>query len=242
MGSVESYLLEKHIVVVDDEAALRDLVTSIFEQEGFSKVTTFASPLEALAYCRQAKANGETVDLFVLDVMMPVLDGFALLGEIRAIQGFQRTPALFLTAKDEPSDRIDGLGRGADDYIAKPFLPQELVLRMLAVLRRCYARESPSIDLGFCKVDLDTAEVERPDGTVMLTAKEHDILEVLAQNRGRIVTIDALSNACWGDSFGYENTLMAHVRRLREKIEEDPSNPTSLVTARGLGYKLNVRG
>ena len=154
-----------------------------------------------------------------------------------------RVPVVFLTAKDEPYHRVSGLSLGADDYIAKPFLPQELVLRIAAVLRRCYAEESPSLELDACRVNFATAEVERADGsTVLLTAKEHEILSVLARNAGRIVTIDALCEACWGTSFGYENSLMAHIRRLREKIEANPSKPASLVTARGLGYKLVKRG
>ena len=121
--------------------------------------------------------------------------------------------------------------------------PQELVLRIAAVLRRCYAAENPLLELAASRVNFATAEVERADGqTVPLTAKEHEILSVLARNAGRIVTIDALCEACWGTSFGYENSLMAHIRRLREKIEANPSKPASLVTARGLGYKLVKRG
>ena len=175
--------------------------------------------------------------------MMPGMDGFELLGRIRQLPAHTSTPALFLTAKDEPFDRVSGLTLGADDYIAKPFLPQELVLRIAAVLRRCYAADNPLLELAASRVNFATAEVERADGqTVPLTAKEHEILSVLARNAGRIVTIDSLCEACWGTSFGYVNSLMAHIRRLREKIEADPSAPVSLVTARGLGYKLVERG
>lgn len=188
-------------------------------------------------------ASESAYQLFVLDVMMPGMDGFELLGRIRQLPAHTSTPALFLTAKDEPFDRVSGLTLGADDYIAKPFLPQELVLRIAAVLRRCYAAENPLLELAASRVNFATAEVERADGqTVPLTAKEHEILSVLARNAGRIVTIDSLCEACWGTSFGYENSLMAHIRRLREKIEADPSAPVSLVTARGLGYKLVERG
>ncbi|NPD31354.1 response regulator transcription factor [Eggerthellaceae bacterium zg-1084] len=238
---VEPHLLSKHVVLVDDDPALREMVGAIFAQQGFRTVTAFAAPTDALAYCREARSRGEEVHLLVLDVMMPLMNGLDLLERIRLVPGMEKVPAVFLTARDEPYDRIQGLGLGADDYIAKPFLPQELMLRVLAVLRRCYAQESPELDLGFCTVSLDTAEVTRPDGVVALTAKERAILATLAQNRGRIVTIDSLSLACWGDSFGYENSLMAHVRRLREKIERDPSAPEALVTVRGLGYKLTLR-
>ena len=134
--------------------------------------------------------------------MMPGMDGFELLSRIRERPEHASTPALFLTAKDAPTDRVSGLALGADDYVAKPFLPQELVLRIAAVLRRCYAQESPLLELDASTVNFDTAEVLRTDGeTAVLTAKEHEILGVLARNIGRIVTIDALCEACWGTSF-----------------------------------------
>ena len=197
---------------------------------------------ENSASCGRA-ASESAYQLFVLDVMMPGMDGFELLTRLRERPAYARVPVVFLTAKDEPFDRVSGLSLGADDYIAKPFLPQELVLRATAVLRRCYAEESPLLELDACRVNLATAEVLRADGeTALLTAKEHEILSVLARNAGRIVTIDSLCEACWGTSFGYENSLMAHIRRLREKIEANPSKPASLVTARGLGYKLVKRG
>ena len=190
---------------------------------------------QGLAVCRTQRP-----DLAILDVMLPDGDGFSLLKQLRQ---FSEMPVLFLTARDEADDKLAGLGLGADDYIVKPFLPQELVLRIAAVLRRCYAAENPLLELAASRVNFATAEVERADGqTVPLTAKEHEILSVLARNAGRIVTIDSLCEACWGTSFGYENSLMAHIRRLREKIEADPSAPVSLVTARGLGYKLVKRG
>jgi DNA-binding response OmpR family regulator len=242
MSRNERHLLTKSIVLVDDEPELLHMVSEILTREGFESLHAFTSPTEALTFCRASAANSESIGLVILDVMMPEMDGNALLSYIRCIATLEHVPAIFLTAKDAPQDRIAGLGLGADDYIAKPFLPQELVLRIMAVLRRCYAEDDPTLDLGYCSVNFDTAEVTRPDGVVMLTAKEHDILRVLAQNRGRIVTIDALCQACWEDPFGYENTLMAHIHRLREKIEQDPAHPQALVTVKGLGYKLIAQG
>ena len=225
-GMVERHVRDKRILLVDDEAELAGMVAAILHGAGFSAVDRVGSGAEALtAIDARAASPEDAYQLFVLDVMMPGMDGFDL-----------------LTAKDEPFDRVSGLALGADDYIAKPFLPQELVLRIAAVLRRCYAQESPLLELDACRVNFATAEVERADGsTVLLTAKEHEILSVLARNAGRIVTIDALCEACWGTSFGYENSLMAHIRRLREKIEANPSKPVSLVTIKGLGYKLAGR-
>ncbi|WP_165045081.1 MULTISPECIES: response regulator transcription factor [unclassified Adlercreutzia] len=240
MNDGDRHLLGKHVMLVDDEPGLLAMVAAILRQEGFSRVSPFTNPFDALAMCQEASER-DLPHLLVLDVMMPGMDGLALLSQVRALPPLAHVPAVFLTAKDEPADRVSGLGLGADDYIAKPFLPQELVLRIMAVLRRCYAAEATRVDLQACSVDLSTAEVTRADGLVMsLTAKEHDILGVLARNRGRIVTIDAICEACWGDTFGYENTLMAHIRRLREKIEVDPSHPASLVTVKGLGYKLTT--
>ena len=231
---LEAHLLEKRILLVDDEDELVEMVRAILRAAGFENVSIARSGEEAL---RAVEAHA--FDLFVLDVMMPGIDGFQLLARLRALPATADVPALFLTAKDEPFDRVNGLTLGADDYVVKPFLPQELILRIAAILRRCYADESPRLELAFCTVDFDTAGVARADGTTAeLTAKEHEILSVLARNIGRIVTIDALCEACWGTSFGYENSLMAHIRRLREKIEENPSKPQSLVTVKGLGYKL----
>lgn len=231
---LEAHLLEKRILLVDDEAELVEMVRAILRAAGFENVSIARSGEEAL---RAVEAHA--FDLFVLDVMMPGIDGFQLLARLRALPATADVPALFLTAKDEPFDRVNGLTLGADDYVVKPFLPQELILRIAAILRRCYADESPRLELAFCTVDFDTAGVARADGTTAeLTAKEHEILSVLARNIGRIVTIDALCEACWGTSFGYENSLMAHIRRVREMIEENPSKPQSLVTVKGLGYKL----
>lgn len=241
---VEPHVGGKRILIVDDEVNLAAMVANILAGAGFSSVEVVHSAHEALAAIEtRAESPTKAYELFVLDVMMPGMDGFDLLSRIRTLPAYRSTPALFLTAKDEPTDRVNGLARGADDYLAKPFLPQELVLRIAAVLRRCYAEETPLLELAASRVNFSTAEVERNDGTTaLLTAKEHEILSVLARNAGRIVTIDALCEACWGTSFGYENSLMAHIRRLREKIEADPSAPASLITARGLGYKLVARG
>lgn len=240
-GLVEGPLRSKRILIVDDERDLGDMVRSTLESAGFSQVDIVRSAEEALGYVAESAGAKRRPQLFLLDVMMPGMDGFALLARLREIPEHATTPAIFLTARDEPIDRVGGLSLGADDYVAKPFLPQELVLRIAAVLRRCYADEQETLKLAAATVDVPNAEVTRADGrNVQLTAKESEILGVLARNAGRIVTIDAICDECWGTSFAYENSLMAHVRRLREKIEADPSHPQSLVTVRGLGYKLNV--
>lgn len=250
-------IYEYKIMLVDDEPELRRMVKNFLMKEGFLSVVTAGSCREAREVCRR-----EHPALILLDVMLPDGDGFALLQELHKET---EVPVIFLSAKDEDEDRLCGLGLGADDYITKPFLPKELILRVMAVLKRVYrvketGREKETIILGNFLVDLGSGVVRR-DGRegseaetdhqrenmikggqaaeVTLTAKEYAIIEKLAANRGRIVTIDALCEAVWQEgNYGYENTLIVHIRRLREKIEEDPSHPKYLLTVRGLGYKL----
>ena len=176
----------------------------------------------------------------VLDIMLPDGDGFLLFTKMREVS---EIPILFLSAKDEDEDRLFGLGLGADDYITKPFLPKELVLRVHAVLKRTYhikeEKEETVIRLGEHEVLPERAVVRFKGEEAALTAKEFALFMKLNQNRGRIVTFDALCNAVWGDFYyGYENTLMVHIRHLREKLEDDPSHPKWILTARGLGYRL----
>ena len=153
-------------------------------------------------------------------------------------------PTLFLSARDEDAARLQGLGLGADDYITKPFLPEELLLRLAAVLRRVYRDTSEdSARLGDLEIVWGQSLVRRDGKETALTAKEYALLRKLWDNRGNIVTIDALCDALWdGPNIGYENTLMVHIRRLRAKIEADPSHPRYLLTVRGLGYRLAREG
>lgn len=232
-------LKEKKILIVDDESEIRIMIERFLRKEGFTRIFTAIDCASALTVCRTNKP-----DIAVLDIMLPDGDGFSLLTSIRQ---FSDMPVLFLTARGEDEDRLLGLGLGADDYMVKPFLPRELVLRLTAILKRAYSSAADKhlsvFQLGEQTIDLDSATVQRDQKEVPLTAKEHAILVKLYENHNRIVTSDALCQAVWGDdSYGYENTLMVHIRRVREKIEPDPSNPTYLLTVRGLGYKLQVGG
>lgn len=231
---MDTFLCHKKLLIVDDEPELLTLVADVLRGDGFTRVITAGSMREGMEAVRH-----EAPELAILDVMLPDGDGFSLMRRLRAVSDM---PVIFLTARDEAADRLAGLGLGADDYITKPFLPGELLLRVYAVLRRCYRQEASLIELEDCTVDLSRAEVARGDERIALTAKEHALLTVLARNQGRIVTMDALCEALWGDNpFGYENSLNAHMRRVREKIERNPSRPVSLVTIKGLGYRLHVR-
>lgn len=231
-------LKSKKILIVDDEPEIRIMIESFLRKEGFFRIYSAADCASALSICRTGKP-----DIAILDVMLPDGDGFSLLSSIKQ---FLDMPVLFLSARGEDEDRLLGLGLGADDYMVKPFLPRELVLRLTAILKRVYsspvAERLSAFQIGEYIIDLDSAIVHRNQKELPLTAKEHAILVKLYENQGRIVTSDALCQAVWGDdSYGYENTLMVHIRRVREKIEMDPSNPAHLLTVRGLGYKLLVK-
>lgn len=228
------------ILLVDDEPELREMVVNILKSDGFRYVETAAS-------CGEARRGFAALppDGVILDVMLPDGDGFSLLREFRAASPL---PVLFLSARDEDENRLLGLGLGADDYITKPFLPRELTLRLRAVLGRTYfpstaqtQKEKPVFRLGDAEIDLNKGVVRSPEREQTLTAKEFILLEKLYANRGNIVTGDSLCRAAWGDAlYGYENTLMVHIRRLREKIEPEPSSPRYLLTVRGLGYRLQT--
>ena len=178
----------------------------------------------------------------ILDINLPDGDGFALFRQLRARADI---PALFLSARDADADRLFGLGLGADDYLTKPFLMQELLLRVQHILQRAYRAELQRGDAGILKlgdrtVELADALVYLPGGdTLPLTATERTILQKLAENRGHIITYDALCEAVWGqDYYSYENSLNVHIRHLREKLEGTPGKPRWLITVRGIGYKL----
>ena len=229
------YLKNKRILLVDDEQELLDMVVSILKGDGFKNISTAKNMSEALSL-----AEGIEPELAILDVMLPDGNGFDLISRLKAKSDY---PVLFLTARGEDEDKFKGFGLGADDYMIKPFLPKELLFRVTAILRRSYKEENPFVKLHDCEIDFARAEVIKNGERIPLTAKEHDLLAALYRNAGRIVTIDTLCEAAWGDNpYGYENSLMAHIRRIREKIELNPSQPVSLVTVKGLGYKLVVEG
>ena len=229
------YLKNKRLLLVDDEQELLDMVISILKEEGFNYVAAAKTVKEALAL-----ADSFQPELAILDVMLPDGNGFSLMEQLKQKVEY---PILFLSARGEDEDKFKGFSLGADDYVVKPFLPKELTFRIMAILRRSYQGENPLVKLQNSEIDFDRAEVIKDGEHIALTAKEHDILFVLYRNAGRIVAIDALCEAAWGENpFGYENSLMAHIRRIREKIELHPSSPVSLLTVKGLGYKLIVGG
>lgn len=225
------------ILLVDDNPDLLALLCQTLQGAGYTHLRTAGTCAQARAAFAQSEPG-----LVVLDINLPDGDGFSL---FRELNGAGEIPVLFLSARDADADRLFGLGLGADDYLTKPFLTQELLLRIQLILRRVWGRRSQGtpadvLCLAACRVELGDASVRRSDGTVLaLTGTERAILQKLADNRGHIVTYDSVCQAVWGQGYyGYENSLNVHIRHLREKIEADPSRPQSLLTARGLGYKL----
>ena len=222
------------ILIVEDEESIADLEKDYLELSGFEV------EIENQGDTGLVRAVKEDFDLLILDLMLPEVDGFEICREVREKKDI---PIIMVSAKKDDIDKIRGLGLGADDYMVKPFLPKELSLRIGIILRRYYKGEDPIVQLAGSQIDFDRAEVIKENKHFPLTAKEHDILLALYRNAGRIVTIDQLCEAAWGDNpYGYENSLMAHIRRIREKIEANPSKPVSLITVKGLGYKLVLTG
>lgn len=223
------------VLLVDDQPELLALVSGRLRQAGYGTVDTAAGCAEARA-CFAAHRP----DVMILDINLPDGDGFSLFRELRRQADI---PALFLSARDADADRLFGLGLGADDYLTKPFLTQELLLRLQGILRRAYRLPGQrTVQIAPCVVRLGDAAAELAGRTAALTATELTLLQKLADNRGHIVTFDALCQAVWGDGYyGYENALGVHIRHLREKVEVEPSRPRYLVTVRGLGYRLEVQ-
>lgn len=226
---------DKVILVVDDEIDLLEMIQSIFERAGFSDILTASSGREALNIWKNRQP-----DMIILDIMMPGMDGLSVL---KAIRETSNIPVLLLTARGEAEERVTGFESGADDYLAKPFHPKELILRVQAILNRAYPQKERKIYLESTVVDLEKAEVRHGKNQFSLTGKELLLLQKLAENAGRIVTTGTLCKAVCGEFWqGYESTLSTHIRHLREKIEQNPSEPVSLVTVKGVGYRLNIKG
>jgi len=217
-----------HILVVDDDTRLRELLRKFLSENGF-RVTTSADAADARRMLRSLE-----FDLVVLDVMMPGESGFELTSGLRE---FSEVPILLLTAMGEPEDRIDGLERGADDYLSKPFEPRELLARVRSILRRAAPRrEGGEILLGEHHYDPGRQQLHGPDGPVRLTGAEARLLQVLAANPGHPISREVLQEQ--SKLGGTVRAVDVQVTRLRRKIEPDPKVPRYLQTIRGQGYVL----
>ena len=218
-----------HLLVVDDDARLRSLLQRYLSANGF-RVTAAADAAEARTLIKSID-----FDCLVLDVMMPGESGLDLSSALRAQS---QVPILMLTARGEPEDRIEGLERGADDYLAKPFEPRELALRLAALIRRAHVSRPPALRelvMGACVFDAERGELTRAGKRVKLTGSEAQLLKLFAANVGRAFS---RSELCSRLSIALERSVDVQVTRLRRKIEEDPKLPLYLQTVRGVGYVL----
>ncbi|HLT55993.1 MAG TPA: response regulator YycF [Bacillota bacterium] len=223
------------ILVVDDEQPIADILKFNLEKEGYEVICAYDGD-EAIKL-----ATNEKPDLILLDIMLPGKDGNEVLREIRKTQTM---PIIMLTAKDTEIDKVLGLELGADDYVTKPFSNRELIARVKANLRRLNTpedtqKESKDITIGNLTIHPDAYVVSRDGVQIELTHREFELLHYLARHIGQVMTREHLLETVWGyDYFGDVRTVDVTVRRLREKIEENPSNPVWIVTRRGVGYYL----
>ena len=227
-----------NILVVDDERAIADLIEVYLKNENYS-VRKFYNGQDALQCIRN-----ETIDLAILDIMLPDGDGFSICRQIREKHHF---PIIMLTAKDEEIDKITGLTLGADDYMTKPFRPLELVARVKAQLRRFTqynqnesVQEENTILFSGLVLNKDKHECILNEKTLSLTPTEFSILWVLAARRGNVVTSEELFHEVWGDKYftNCNNTVMVHIRHLREKMQDSAERPKYIKTVWGVGYKI----
>ena len=221
------------VLVVDDEPTIREIVVGYLKREGYRT-------LEAADGNRARELlENDTPDLVVLDLMLPGTDGLEL---CRWIRSRSRLPVIMLTARGEESDRIVGLELGADDYVTKPFSPRELAARVRTVLRRAEPEDIPEERLSFNRLVIDSAtrEVTKDGVLLRLTAREFDLLWFVASHPRRVFSREHIMRRVWGYSSALDTgTITVHVRRLREKIEDQPSHPRHLETVWGVGYRFS---
>ncbi len=229
--------MDNNILVVDDEREIADLISVYLQNEGFG-VSAFYEPFSALRCLDNCR-----VDLAILDVMLPEMDGFSLCRKIREQYSF---PIIMLTARGEELDKINGLTLGADDYVTKPFQPLELIARVKAQLRR-FTKYNPQgspagdvIAFSGLVLNRETHECFLDERPLPLTPTEFSILWALSENRGRVISSEELFQQVWGEKYftNSNNTVMVHIRHLREKMHDSAEKPKYIKTVWGVGYKI----
>lgn len=240
MDMYTTSIKDKKILLVDDEVDILNLLEAVLLKENFEKIYKATCGHEAIEICKEIKP-----DIIILDIMMPDIDGFEVCRRLRQIT---LVPIIFLSARSEDVDKLLGLGIGGDDYITKPFSPKEVAFRIKAHFRRSeymaikdQVKEKNVISFGDIEINGKKGEVKKSGIPITLTAKEYSLLLYLAQNSNQILSKNKIFQKVWGDDFeGYDNTLMVHIRHLRQKIEDDSANPKHIITVKGLGYKLII--
>lgn len=234
-------VMENKILLVDDEKDISDLIEESLQREGFHNIRKACTGTEALRICRDFQP-----DVIVLDIMLPDIDGLEVCRQIRT---FSYCSILFLSSKNDDIDKILGLSCGGDDYITKPFSPREVVFRIKAQLRRQqYQTVLPSdekacLTVGPLLLDKESCRAYKDGREIGLTGREYLLLAYLMENADKIISKERLYEQVWGEySAVCDNTIMVHIRHLREKIEDIPSRPQQLITVKGLGYKSEKEG
>ncbi|WCN36301.1 response regulator transcription factor [Aneurinibacillus uraniidurans] len=230
-------LQNKKVLLIDDEEDILRILKTVLTKEGIDTIYTSTTAKDGFAQFQQKQP-----DLVLLDIMLPDGEGYDVCKQIRSIS---KVPILFLSAKGEEIDKILGLAIGGDDYITKPFSPKEVAYRVKAQLRRAdYMQvddKNHPLKAGPFELYEQRAELKKNGKTIELKPKELGLMAHLLKNPNQIISKESLCDHVWGEEFiGFDNTIMVHIRRLREKIEEQPSNPQYLITVKGLGYKLVV--
>ncbi|WP_340373665.1 response regulator transcription factor [Peribacillus sp. FSL E2-0218] len=228
--------MESQILIVDDEKEIRNLISVYLENEGF-QTKQAENGFEALELLDTIK-----FDLIILDIMMPKMDGMEVCMKIRQERSM---PIIMLSAKSEDMDKIQGLAMGADDYLTKPFNALELIARVKSQLRRYKKYNTDAnhdkhiIEIGDLTINTDTRQTMVGDMEIRLTPKEFDILELLARNKGIVLSVSKIYEAVWKEGFfKSDNTVMVHITKIRDKIEADPKHPIYIKTVWGVGYKI----
>lgn len=228
--------MESKILIVDDDKDIRNLISVYLENEGM-RTQKVEDAIEALKLLEKRE-----FDLIILDIMMPNMDGIEACMKIRQERNM---PIIMLSAKSEDIDKIQGLASGADDYLSKPFNPLELIARVKSQLRRYkkYNTETNNtknvIEIGDLTINTDTRQVWVREKEVRLTPKEFDILELLSRNKGIVLSVEKIYETVWKeDFFKSDNTVMVHITKIRDKIEEDSKHPIYIKTVWGTGYKI----
>lgn len=240
--NLSNEVLEQDILLVDDEEYHLSLLKDIFTKEGFTKVHTAMNGIDGILKCKEVDPK-----VILLDVNLPDIEGYMVCNKIRE---FSFCPIIFLTANSDEEQKLRGLECGADDYITKPFNIKEVILKVKMILKRnayvqnisCKESEIKKQQIytfGEVSVNEESGEIKKRGHSIALTAKEYALLLFLVKNPNRIFSKSSLCESIWGYEYdGNDNTIMVHIRHLREKLEDDPSTPKYIKTLKGLGYKL----
>ncbi|MDN9380904.1 response regulator transcription factor [Clostridioides difficile] len=239
--------MENRVLIIDDEVEILKLLETVLKKEGLSNIYTAKTRKEGLEVFKNINP-----DLIILDIMLPDGEGYDICKEIRKTSN---SPIIFLSAKTEELDKLLGLAIGGDDYVTKPFSPKEVAFRVKAHLRRLSYfsdsqnentdsdnNEEKTISFGPYILNESRAELIKAGKSIGLSAKELKILSLFANNQNQIISKEKLWDKVWGEDYvGFDNTIMVHIRKIREKLEDNPSKPEYILTIKGLGYKLSVK-